>query len=486
VEIYLTSDELRHLENCHEKNGVSNLQMITEAASVSAEYIKDHYPSCRILILCGKGNNGADGLMLACLLHPLYSVTVYHPYVGQIDSPNAICYKKAKETGVCFAHNISLNEFDLIIDAYYGIGFHLPLSKEVQRIFKYVNNSHLPIISLDIPSGVEADTGRSDRYAIFAHTTLTFTRKKPGLMVYPGADHAGKVVLLDAGIPVPLNVKSPYASLNDLALYPSRPDNSHKGTFGTLAIYAGSLGMAGAAYLAALAAYRTGVGLVKIITPIENRMILQTMLPEAVLVCYDSQSPDFRMLEKALCSCNSLVAGPGIGINETAGKILHMLLSVFDANKTVLDADALNLLAKSGAFLPKGAVITPHPKEFSRLTGENIQDIIAKPLSYSVEFSKHNEVITLLKGARTVIASPSGETRINLSGNNGMATAGSGDVLSGIIGALLTLGLSSFDAASLGAYIHGLAGDHAIKRIAKPSLIASDIVASISDVLLNE
>ena len=221
----------------------------------------------------------------------------------------------------------------------------------------------------------------------------------------------------------------------------------------------------------------------KIVTPVENRIILQTMLPEAVLVCYDGDHPDLRAIEKSVRGCDALVAGPGIGQSEVSAQILAMLLSVFDGCKTVLDADALNLMASNGDELPKGAVITPHPKEFSRLSGHSVRDITASPLNCAMEFAENHKVITLLKGARSIIADPKGNVRVNLTGNHGMATAGSGDVLSGIVGALLTLGLSSFDAASLCAYIHGKAGDIAAEKIGKPSMMASDIANSIADVL---
>lgn len=483
MELYLPSDELRAIEAFAEAGGMSSLQMIKQAATVCYDYIKAHYTPCKILILCGRGNNGADGLMLASLLSKSYTVTVYQPTLGAPESPCAVYRKKASEEDIVFTMTPNPSDYDLIVDAVYGIGFRLPLSEDMKNLFCMVNTSDIPVIALDIPSGVEADTGKCDISAIRADITLTFTRKKPGLMVYPGAEHAGQVVLLDAGIPIPEGITSAYTSLTDLSLYPKRRDNSHKGTYGTLCILAGSVGMAGAAYLAALAAYRTGIGLVKIVTPNENRIILQTMLPEAVLVCYDGEHPDLRAIEKSVHGCDALVAGPGIGTSEVSAQILAMLLSVFDGCKTVLDADALNLMASNGNELPKGAVITPHPKEFSRLSGLSVKDITASPLNCAMAFAENHKVITLLKGARSVIADPKGDVRINLSGNHGMATAGSGDVLSGIVGALLTLGLSSFDAASLGAYIHGKAGDIAAEKIGKPSLVASDIANSIADVL---
>ncbi len=483
MEIFLPSDELRALEAFAEAGGMSQMKMIRTAAKVSADYIRAHYAPCRVLVLCGTGNNSADGMIVASLLSGDYTVSVYQPTLARHESYAAKARAEAAEKGCKFPILLEFENYDLIIDAFFGIGFHLPLADSIADVFRAANESGLPIISLDIPSGTEADTGKAASDSIRAECTLTFTRKKIGLAVYPGAENAGNVVLLDAGIPVPEGINPTFSSLTDLSLYPKRCANSHKGTFGTLAVFAGSVGMAGAAYLSALAAYRTGVGMVKIITPEENRIILQTMLPEAVLVCYDSASPDFRAIEKAVSGCNALAAGPGIGQSENACQILSLLLSVFKNEKIILDADALNLISKHQMALPTGCVITPHPKEFSRLGGLSVSEVLSSPLQNAMNFAKDNSVVTLLKGARTVIADPSVKVRINLTGNDGMATAGSGDVLSGIVGALLTLGLSSFDAASLGAYIHGKAGDKAAEKLGRPSVMASDIANGIAEVL---
>ncbi len=483
MEIFLPSDELRALEAFAEAGGMSQMKMIRTAGKVAADYIRAHYAHCRVLVLCGTGNNSADGMIVASLLSGDYTVSVYQPTLARPDSYAARARKEAVEKGCTFPILLEFEKYDLIIDAFFGIGFHLPLEESIAKIFRFANDSALPIISLDIPSGVEADTGKAAKDAIRAECTLTFTKKKIGLVVYPGAEYTADVVLLDAGIPVPDGMQSSYSSLTDLSLYPARKRNSHKGTFGTLAVFAGSVGMAGAAYLSALAAYRTGVGMVKIITPEENRIILQTMLPEAVLVCYDSTSPDFRAIEKAVSGCSALVAGPGIGQGEGACKILSLLLSMFEGKKIILDADALNLISKYQMTLPEGCVITPHPKEFSRLSGLVMEEILSSPLHNAIRFAGDNSMVTLLKGARTVIADPSVKVRINLTGNDGMATAGSGDVLSGIVGALLCLGLSPFDAASLGAYIHGKAGDTAAEKLGRPSLMASDIANGIAEVL---
>ena len=483
MEIFLPSDELRALEAFAEAGGMSQMKMIRTAGKVAAEYIRTHYAPCRVLVLCGTGNNCADGMIVASILCGDYTVSVYQPTLARPDSYAAKARDEATKKGCTFPILLEFEKYDLIIDAFYGIGFHLPLTDSVAAVFRAANESCLPIVSLDIPSGVEADTGAAARDAIRAECTLTFTKKKIALMAYPGADYAGNVVLLDAGIPVPDGMHSSYSSLTDLSLYPARKKNSHKGTFGTLALFAGSVGMAGAAYLSALAAYRTGVGMVKIITPEENRVILQTMIPEAVLVCYDSNSPDFRAIEKAVSGCSALAAGPGVGQSKVCAQILTMLLSIFEGNKIILDADALNLISKHQMTLPEGCVITPHPKEFARLDGLAMEEILSSPLQNAMKFAANHSVVTLLKGARTVIAAPSGEVRINCTGNDGMATAGSGDVLTGIVGALICLGLSPFEAAALGAHIHGSAGDKAAERLGKPSLMASDIADSIAEVL---
>ncbi len=273
----------------------------------------------------------------------------------------------------------------------------------------------------------------------------------------------------------------------DLTKMPPRPQESNKSTFGRVLCVCGSVGMSGAAYLTAKAVLRTGAGLAEILTPRENRIILQTSLPEAIVTCYDRESIDMDKTDMALSRADVVVCGSGLGISGESRTLLsHILRSC--TLPTVLDADALNLISRNPSLLKytKGKIITPHPLEMSRLTGLAVEEILNDPRRVCCDFAQSYGAVCLLKGHRTTVCDGE-KLYINSSGNSGMATAGSGDVLSGIIGGILAQNksgsLSSLEVAALGAYIHGLCGDCAAARLGEYSLMASDIIDALPTVL---
>ncbi len=275
---------------------------------------------------------------------------------------------------------------------------------------------------------------------------------------------------------------------NDLSLMPARPQKSNKGTFGRVLCICGSHSMAGAAYLSAKAALRTGSGLVEILTPECNRTVLQTLLPEAIVTVYDSDNVSEDIIDSALSRATSVVCGCGIGVSAASRKILARVLRSCE-KPTVLDADALNLIARNPSLLKytKGKILTPHPAEASRLTGKDISEITESIPTECRGLAKKYSLTCVLKDHNTAVSDGSERVYINTTGNSGMATAGSGDVLAGIIGGILSQNrdnaLSSLQAASLGVYIHGLAGDTAALTVGEYSLIASDIVDALPRVL---
>ena len=266
-------------------------------------------------------------------------------------------------------------------------------------------------------------------------------------------------------------------------LMPKRKERSSKGDFGRILCVCGSRGMAGAAYLCAKAAYRTGAGLVEILTPEENRIVLQTSLPEAIITPYTADNATellFASMQKATC----IAAGCGLSVTPESRKLLSVLLHNVDTAKTplILDADALNLISKNPSFLKyiKGAIITPHALEFSRLSGNSTEDILTSPADLAYEYAKKNSLICVLKDHNTVISDGGSRLYINNTGNNGMSTAGSGDVLAGILAGLASQSrIASLDIAALGVYIHGLCGDIAARRLSQYSVIASDIIDAL-------
>lgn len=269
-----------------------------------------------------------------------------------------------------------------------------------------------------------------------------------------------------------------------LSSLPARPKRSNKGTFGQLAVVGGSVGMSGAAYFSAKAAYRMGCGLVRIISPSENRVIYQTQLPEAVLTLYDAEAPDERDIKNAVCRASAVVLGVGLGMSDTAKKLLLYTLDAANS-PIVIDADGLNLIAADKELLkklPKNTIVTPHAVEMSRLTGVPVAAVLDDIAGISERFAEEYGIVCVMKDANTAV-SDGQRTMINASGNSGMATGGSGDVLSGIIASLLAEGMTPFDAAALGVYIHGLAGDIAAKALSEYSVMASDIIEAIPSVL---
>ncbi len=269
----------------------------------------------------------------------------------------------------------------------------------------------------------------------------------------------------------------------DLSSLPARPTRSSKGDFGRVLLVCGSRGMAGAAYLAALGAYRSGAGIVEIFTPEDNRVILQTLIPEAVLTVYDASTPDTDLLTERLTRCDSVAVGCGLGKSKSALELLKTVLRNTTV-PTVIDADAINLISEHPHLLnyAKGHIITPHIREMSRLTGISAEDILNAPQKVALDFAEKHSLVCLLKDHNTVVSDGTDRIYVNKSGNNGMATGGSGDVLAGVIASLVAqnhLALSPFGAATLGAYIHGLAGDRAASALGVYAVMARDIANNI-------
>ncbi len=267
----------------------------------------------------------------------------------------------------------------------------------------------------------------------------------------------------------------------DLRRLPPRPAESNKGTFGRVLCVCGSYGMAGAAYFAAKAALRTGAGLAEILTVRENVSVLQTLLPEAIVTAYDSAEPDVEIIKAALNRATAVVCGCGLGVSSTSRAVLACVLRNATI-PTVLDADALNLVSKNPSFLKriKGAIITPHMLEFSHLSGVSVKEVLDSPEVFALDYARKNSLICVLKDHNTVVSDGGDKIYINNTGNSGMSTAGSGDVLAGIIAGIAAQSrCASLDIAALGVYIHGLAGDIAAKHLSEYSLMASDIIDAL-------
>ena len=450
----------------------------------------------RGIVFCGFGNNGADGLAIARLLNQkgiktdICKINHLLKAKGEPSSSYKIQECICEEYGyscVCNLDDISETDYDFVIDAIFGIGLTRVVDDEYIHIFRRIKDLKGIKFAVDMPSGINADNGQVMGAAIECDYTITFSFGKIGQFVWPGSDYAGKVFVEDMGITKDswLEKKPTMAhlELSDLNLLPFRPQHSNKGTFGKLLVIAGSVNMAGAAIFAAKAAYRCGVGLVKVFTHEANRTIIQTALPEALVSTYEDSIKKEQLIADIQWA-EAIVIGPGLGISSVSKQLVEIVKEVASV-PVVWDADALNIMSEdtSSLLLPHTEyILTPHLGEFSRLTDKTVFGIQNHFVESAVEFARTYDVICVLKDFHTISANPFGVSYINLTGNNGMATGGSGDVLSGIIGAMLVQGLNGIEASAFGVYIHGLAGDYAREKMGTHSMMASDIIDALKDV----
>lgn len=472
--------------------GTPSLTLMERAAFACVEVLKEkELDTSRVCVVCGSGNNGGDGLAIARLLlaENVDAVAVMAGNPAHFTEECAYQKKLLEEAGGTLISEFPEDEYSIIIDAVFGVGLSREVTGAYARLLDRMNEAAGAKVAVDIPSGVSADTGAVLGTAFRADYTVTFQAQKLGLVLYPGKDCAGEVLTADIGISEePFRDGQRVACAPEPADYsamlPIRRADSNKGTFGKVLMIAGSRGMSGAACFNALGAYRVGAGLVRIYTAEENRTILQTQLPEAIVTAYDSfdEHELLRLLDWADVVC----IGSGIGTSETSRRLLQTVLENVEV-PCVIDADGLNLLAKHWEYLAKRrtgkVILTPHMKEFSRLTGKSVGEIRADRAKLLRDFTAKAEVTCILKDARTLILSGDGKLYVNLSGCAAMAKAGAGDVLAGVVAGLLAQGLSAEEAAVLGAYLHGRAGEYAEQEIGSYSVMAGEIAGALGNVI---
>jgi len=470
-----------------------SLVLMERAALKVCEYIMSEYDIDKsVLVVAGVGNNGADGVAIARMLH-IAGRKVEVKIVGNLSKATAEfknqyeIYNNVK--GRMIYIEPDYEKYDIAVDALFGIGLKRDITGEYKDIINDINTyfASKSIISVDMPSGIDADTGKVMGICVNSHTTITFSCKKIGLMVPPGNTYAGKVIVVDIGIPECAyegNWSVVTVDSKDELDLPVRDINGNKGTFGKVLIIAGSYNMSGAAYLCAKAAYRMGSGLVRILTCEENREILQKMLPEAVLVTY--RAYEEIELDSHFKWADSVVIGPGIGKEQQAYNILKQALA--SNSRLVIDADGLNIISEHEHLkqgLNENMIITPHVGEMARLSGKSINYIKENLIETAKAFAKEHNIVVVLKDAKTIVAD--GRTQlayINNSGNDGMGTAGSGDVLAGMLGSLYAVSNNAFNCAVNAVYLHGVAGDIAAARLGKAGVMASDIANMVNETLI--
>ncbi len=483
--------------------GIPSMVLMERAALQVVECMEqEQLDLSSVLILCGAGNNGGDGYAVARLLH-LKGFHVEIGFLGKEESRSEENRLQRKIADYYEIHMFDLltdkeevehirhREYSVIIDAIFGTGLKRDITGVYAEVIQLANLKGGTKVAIDIPSGVHDTTGQIMGNAFRADLTVAIAFIKRGLVLYPGAECAGVIRVGEIGITedaVRITDQNESLALayewEDLkSLYPKRTPNSHKGTYGKVLMIVGSTGMSGAAYLSASAAYAVGAGLVQIYTSEDNRVILQQLLPEAIITTYDIY--DENQLSELLAWADVVCIGCGLGKSETAVKIVQQTLKETKV-PCVVDADALNILSEHMEWIAQAGenlILTPHMKEMSRLLGCSVSDLTARRETYLKEFCDRYLAVCVLKDARTWIVKRDRVLYINLSGNAAMAKAGSGDVLAGMIAGIVSQKTELYEAVSMGVYLHGLAGDAAKDEKGSYSVLARDIIFGISKVL---
>lgn len=474
-----------------DKMGVPSL-VLMERAAVStatkvAEIVALFRRNVRILAVCAKGNNGADAAAAARILSwqgvAVDIAVIEDDRKGTEEFATQIAI--AKNGGLNFVTVSAIPEYDIIIDGIFGTG----LSRDVEGVYadvmELINSSNNVVVSVDIPSGIDSETGAILSKAVKADATVTFGYNKVGNMIYPGKELSGEVTVADIGFcPEAIKTLNPcmYFTEDDLRKIPDRKAYSNKGTYGKILVIAGSHDMSGAAYLSGAAAYRTGAGLVEVLTYEGNTDIIKKLLPEAIVTGYSGDNYD-SVLENSLKKATCVILGPGLSKDVTAHNITSKVLESCEV-PLIIDADALNIIAEDISLLKSYshiAIITPHIGELVRLTGLTKEELLKDSVAAAKRFAKEFNVILVMKNAVTIVAEPyeNGRVYINPSGTGAMSKAGMGDVLTGAVAGMISLRLEPFSAACMGVYLHGIAGEIAEEEQGPHSVMAGDVVNTL-------
>lgn len=490
--------------------GIPGVVLMENAAAAVVHEVTKELSALRdkkILVFAGKGNNGGDAFAAARHLYNRGAqVRVFLlAGKGEVSGDAKINLTIAENMGIDIVELLEeqqlesavmgLSAADLVVDGIFGTGLKRDVAGLDRKVIDGINASNKTVISIDIPSGICGETGKVLGAGIKAAKTVTFCLPKTGLVVHPGCEYAGVLAVAGIGIPQKgidsLGITASVTDRDYVSKHiPVRKQESNKGTYGRVFVVSGSPGMTGAGCLCAGAALRTGAGLVYLGVPSSLAPIFDAAVLEAVAIPleedrgYLSRKASDRILEK-MRDATVAAVGPGLSVN---GDIRHIVKRIVEEGErpVILDADALNALADNVSVLKKlkaPCIITPHPGEMARLTGKSVREVQENRLETARSFSAQWGAITVLKGSRTVIAAPTGEVFVNTTGNPGMATGGTGDVLTGMIAGLAAQGVKPLEAAVCGVYLHGLAGDAAAEIKGEHGLIAGDLLDEIACVM---
>lgn len=486
------ADQMRRIDAlAMEKFNIPGIVLMENAAQSCVREIQ-HFNS--FTILCGKGNNGGDGLAIArILLNKGKKVNIYLVLGDEFSGDASINYSILQAMGVEFKdiENFSELQSDIscsecVIDAIFGTGIKGYILSPVKEVIEVVNQYSRFVLSVDVPSGINSDTGEVLSVAVGADKTVTFAAYKTGLLLFPAACFAGKVICADISIPGELLENIEINTIDNeyiRDILPKREANSHKGDYGKIFIIGGSKGMAGAVSLSCEGAFKVGAGIVTACVPKEINDIVGTSCTQAMTYPVDFKTDSDKIIKK-MQDYDVILFGNGIGREEYITDLLEAVLKAARV-PVVIDADGLYTLSKKPQMLNEciaDVIITPHSAEMARLIGETTDFVENNRISVSKEYALKYGLTLVLKGNHSIITAPCGRQYINMTGNSGMATAGSGDVLSGMTAGLAAV-CTANDAATLAVHLHGCAGDFAAKELSEYSVTAPDILNAIPHIL---
>ena len=505
----VTADQMRQIDRECGNIGLPTSVLMENAGKAVAEEVRKSLGPIdgqRILILVGPGNNGGDGLVAARYLHDWGAgVSIYIPGQRREEDPNLELVRQRGITCVETAQDENLGRLDellssatAVIDALFGTGKSRPLGDIFRQALEKVSQAKeqqpgLSIIALDLPSGLDADSGVADPACLYADCTITLGFPKPGLFNPAGVERAGRITVADIGIPLYLAEQITTELITDDwagSVLPRRPLGANKGSFGKVLVVAGSINYIGAAYLACSGAIRVGAGLVTLATPISLQPILASKLTEVTYLPLPESSPGItspqaaKLVHQELGNYDVLLLGCGLGQSQSDIEFIKGTLFRLESPlpSLVLDADGLNTLARSSNWwqqLAGDAILTPHPGEMARLASVSVDEVQSDRTDMAGKHALKWCKTVVLKGAYTVIAAPDGQMRISPIANPGLASAGTGDVLTGVIAGLVAQGLTLFDAAACGVYLHGKAGEAVGERLGDAGMVATDLLPAL-------
>ena len=500
------AEEMRNLDRAATEIGkIPSILLMENAALACVEELKKDFniSECKVAIFCGKGNNGGDGLAIAKHLYNSgVDVNIYLVNGNDFSGDARINYDIINAMDIPVdtitdtdGFKYVIRSYDIVIDAILGTGIKGVVRGDVFDVIKLINENARYVLSVDIPSGINSDNGEICGICVNADKTVTFAAYKLGMFMYPAADSTGQIVVAPISIPkTVIDAQNLQINVTDNGFVrenlPERNNNTQKSDYGKLLIIAGSRGMTGAAYLASEAALKSGAGLVTIACPESINVVLENKTTEVMTLPLSDKDGHFAYtavseIINKINSFDAVLIGPGIGRSDDVGEFVKAVLKNSDV-PVIADADALYAVAQDKTVLREctcDLIFTPHAMEMSRLTGLDISYIEENRLEVSKEFSEETGAVLLLKGHHSIVTAPSLTQYINSTGNPGMASGGSGDVLAGIIAAFVARGIDTDIASAMGAYIHGMAGDVAKEYYGEESLSAKNILECLPEAL---